>query len=221
MSKAKKGGKGSTSVMSFHQLVLMTMSSSVLQTQGNPTGLAARFLQEADAWTLFRWRSLRFRIFGGSTHTAAGTLACLGVQEGLPDTPAATAATILELLPSVAHCGDDQTVWSDWIQVPAAVLAGQQPWYQTVLGSFPAVSEVPFTFCAFGTATGAIQVELRYTVEFKSQSAAANTPLSVACVQRLREEREALRAAKERSKLVGLLSLAPPKPELGTGSTNK
>jgi len=207
--------------MSFHQLVIMTMSSSVLQTQGNPTGLAARFLQEADAWTLFRWRSLRFRIFGGSTHTAAGTLACLGVQEGLPDTPAASAVQVMELMPSAVHCGDDQTVWSDWIQVPASVLAGQQPWYNTILGSFPTTSEVPFTFCAFGTSTGVIQVELKYTVEFKSQAAAGNTPLSVACIQRLREEREALRAAKERGKLLGLLSLAAPKPELGTGSTNK
>jgi hypothetical protein len=219
MSKAKKGGKGATSVMTFHQSILMTMNSSVLQTQGNPTGLGERFLQEADAWTLFRWRSLRFRIFGGSTHTVSA-LAALGVQEGLPDTPAATVGNVMDLFASIGHCGTGQTTWSDWVRVPPSVLAGQLPWYQTVLGAFPAVAEVPFTFCAVGSATGAIRVELWYTVEFKSQSAAANTPLSVVFAQRLREEREAQRTAKERGKLLGIMS-SPAKPELGTGLSNK
>lgn len=206
MSK-NKARRSATSVMVFHQLLTRTMSSQVSQLPGTPSGFAARFLQEADAWTLFRFRSLRFRIFGGTSHTAAGDLACCGVQEGAPDTPAATEATVLELIPSIAHAGAGQTVWSEWVQVPSSVLAGQMPWYQTVLGTFPAVAEVPFTFCFFGTSTGVIKFEVRYTVEFKSQAAAGNTPQSILLAERLREEREAQRVAKERGRLLEVLAL--------------
>jgi len=181
-------GKGATTVQSFHLLLSKTMSSGSAFAFVTCTNLGNRALSEADAWTLWRVRSFRFRILSDSTHSAA-TPAAFGVQEGAPNTVASTVATILDLWPSVLHCGTGETTWSRWVTVPSSVCAGEFSWYQTLVGTFTQSQATPFTIVWAGSTSGVIQTEFYFTLEFKSQANTSDTPAALLLRQRVREER--------------------------------
>ncbi len=201
-----KRSKSSSSVMTFHRHTLQTMSSGTGSLAFTPGALGQRFQAEADAWTLFRLLSAKFRIFGDSTLAVATPAAC-GVVEGVPDTLPTTVATITDLLPSVTHMGANQSRWSQWVTIPKSMLAGQIPWYQTSAGTFPSVAEVPCTFVFVGGSTSAvIALEILWTAQFKSQVPTTSTPMQLALAERIRAERLLHKQMTEKRKMMELLS---------------
>jgi len=194
-----------TTSQSYHAILQKVTAGGLANLAVTPTNLGNRATSEADAWTLWRVRSFRFRIFGDSTATSLLPVVC-GVQEGAPNTVAASNVAIMDLVPSVMHCGANETEWSRWVTVPKSVCAGEFPWYQTFTGTFTASQSTPFTLCwAGGGGTSTILTELFFTLEFKSQANTADTPMSLQLAARVREERALSILAQERNGVLRLL----------------
>jgi hypothetical protein len=91
------------------------------------------------------------------------------------------------------------------------------PWYQTQQGTFTNVEEIPFTLVFSGSATGIILVDTAFTVQFKAQVSASNTPASLELRRRLKEERRASALRHEQGRLLSVLS---PPAASSAGKTN-
>lgn len=219
---SRKQGRGAKATMAFHLITSQAMSASTANIVMKPSSVGGtRFLSEADAWTLFRIKSCRFRILGDTTHTVAGTVACCGVVEGVPATIPSTQAQISELLASTVHGGTGQTMWSKWVQVPSAICAGEFPWYQTIIGALQLVESAPFTFCFAGTATGIILLELFWVAEFKGQANTANTPSQISLLRAVRSERELAIRRIEHERIMGVLGSLPPMNQIDASATTR
>lgn len=186
--------------MSFHYLTTASLAAGVLQQLCNPAGLSPRCLVEADAWSWFRIKSLRFRLFALTTQAYAGYV------EGQPDTVPASGAQIMELVDSVTHLAGSQTQWSEWVSVPRVALAGALPWYKTIQGTNTTEEEIPGVIAIAGTGTNIVNLETRFVIEFKGPIASANTPAMVALREKQREERAAKRARDARALLIGTIA---------------
>jgi hypothetical protein len=205
MSKTKKQtGKPAKDLatLEFHQFISGALTAGALAIQGSPTGLGGRPQSEADGWTLFRLRSMRFRLHAGATRT--GNLA-VGWVGGVQDLNPATVIQIGELIPSTL-LGQTQTTPTNWVDVTKSELAGPAIWYKSIVGGADSWDEAPGYIVVGGTGTDAFTMELYVAIEFKVGLATGNTPKEVALRREVRMLRMQREVDQERTKVLGILS---------------
>ncbi len=205
MGKKSKSKKGSFCQMEFHALYINTNAgASGDQVQLSPSGLSAiatRFLAEADAWGYFRFDWLKFRALPGTVVSAG----YCPVQDTFP----ATALQIGELVDSCYIPNATQSVPTEWVNVRKPDLAGPFPWYKAVNGTFDATEEAPGYLVVKATAASTYNVELRFSVTFKEQVAAANTPAELDIIRARMMLRQKTAADAEKRKLFQALAPVP------------
>jgi len=191
--------------MPFHYVLNASTAANVYGFAMQPsTNFGTRILAEADAWTLFRMKSLKFRLLPAGTNNFA---ACY--VPGVQDTPPATLAQVVEL-ESAVYLSAPQTSPTNWSSVGKADLQGAIPWYHSIPGGPTSVEEAPGTFVvACSAAVAAFFLEIRGVIEFKGAAAIGNTPMALAAIRTLREEQRRLRDDRIRNDLVKALSKTP------------
>jgi len=197
MAKAAKD----SCLLPFHFLQQASLVAGVFYAVCNPLGLSQRALTEADAWTHYRLKSLKFRIHPNGVRTAS---LAVGYCGGIQDTFPATTVAVSELLPS-AIIGIQATTPTNWVKPSKSELSGCFPWYKTIQGTADSTEESPGVLCYCGNSTDPVCVEIVGVFEFKGAVATANTPSAL----KLREELRALRLARidsvERERLLSVL----------------
>ncbi len=191
----------------FHGIVSATLTAGVQQLLLNPSVLSgvgfSRFGSVADNYAHYRVKTLKFRLFPRGSVTTDSAAGYIG---GVQDTPPSTNAQVLELLPSCV-LGGDQTVPTEWVNVPPKDLAGPLPWYKSVTGGADGTEEQPGAiFVTSGGATDPYLLEIRGLYEFKTAVAPANTPAAVAARETIRKERLISEQKREADRILGLLS---------------
>jgi hypothetical protein len=211
VSMSKNQVKRDSCLMPFRFIQVGPLVAGVFAMTANPNGLSPRALVEADTWTHFRLKSLRFRLHPVSNTST--TYATAVWVPGIQDTPPVTRATSSELL-TAAVLGGIASVQSDWASVSKSELSGPLPWYKTIQGTADATEEAPGQLIVIGTATETFVLEIMGVFEFKGSIATANTPAAV----KLREELRAFRLqqvnSREKDRIVSVLAItdkrAPP-----------
>jgi len=198
MNKRQKDSQ----LLPFHVCQAAALSSGTALITGNPAGIGGRSLIEADAWSHFRFRKLKFRLAPGTT--TVGSIAA-GWVGGIQDTPPATFATVMELLPSTFTKGN-LTVYSEWVNVTKADLQGALPWYKTIAGAATDVEEQPGQLVLAGSASDSYFLEIKGVIEFKTAVASGNTPAELVLREKLRAERINRHLAHEQQRVVALLA---------------
>jgi len=195
-------------VMPFHTLYAPALVSGAASITANPSGLsnAGRMLTEADAWAHFRIKKLKFRLLPQTG--MAGQVTVAGFVGGNQDSTPATAATVVELIPSCV-LAQDATVPTEWVNVPKTDLSGPLPWYKSVVGNADATEESPGQLCIAGTGTDVYILEIRGLIEFKTSVATANTPAEIALRAKLRSERVAHEREAAQKRVLALLGCQP------------
>lgn len=203
--KANRNG-GDSIAFPFHTVVQGALTAGVLTLNATPTALSSRALLEADAWAHFRIQRLAFRLLPAST-TASNSSQVIGFVGGMQDTPPSTFAAVGELLPCVA-LGADQTVPSEWVNVPKSDLAGPFPWYKALPGTADTTEESPgqIVIASSSSSTDVVCYEIRGIFVFKTSVATANTPLALEARRRIREERLAIAKKNERDVLLRIIA---------------
>jgi hypothetical protein len=158
-------------------------------------------LTEADAWTHYRVKKLKFRLVPFTPHVG---LLAVGYVGGIQDTPPATVAAILELLPA-SLIGPTQTVYTQWISPSKSELAGPLPWYKTIQGTADSTEEAPGQVALAGTVADGYAVELSGVLEFKGSVATANTPAALKVREELRALRQSRIDALEKERLLSVI----------------
>jgi len=215
-SGRKAGGKGGDSCfVPFHTFQTTPLVGGVFSVFLSPNAtISPRSLIEADAWAHFRVKSYAFRIHpSGSTVTNPQAVGYVG---GVQDTVPNTVAGIMELLPSTVMV-QDTSVPTEWIRPSKSELSGPLPWYKTIPGTADPTEEAPGAVCVSGGATDIVFIEHRGVFEFKTAVATGNTPMAVAAIRQLREERIRSVLQSERDALLKILA-APPASTSVTGA---
>jgi len=209
------GSRGDSCLMPFHHIVDLTVTGAAGAISCNPTGLSSRALSEADNWAHFRLLRFKFRILPQDQPPVPGTTdlirAVAGYCGAVEDTPPATAADIMELLPSTYMPGS-QTIPTKWVTVSPKELAGAFPWYKTIPGTADSTEEAPGQLCHFDSAAGSTSsyvIEWMGVFEFKTSVSATNTPLAAKLRQVVRDERKRAADEMERKKLQQVLAPQP------------
>ncbi len=195
--------------MSFHFVGTQALTAGAAAFALNPTNLSPRAATEADGFTYWRMRSLRFRYINNSAPTGPSALGVIG---GAPNTLPANLGQVGELLdsccrPTVTAAGSVILArWSEWVHVRKELVQGPLPWYNTFPGTFAAEFDAPCTMCFAGSGTDSFLYELRFVLEFKDPANTGNTPAAVTLRQKLREDKKRLVAEAERKALIKILS---------------
>ncbi len=193
--------------MEFHVVGTLALTAGAYNSPCTPSNLAPRAGSEADGFTYWRLKSLRFRFIPNAT---TALLASMGVVAGQPNTLPTTSTQVSELIDSTPHgLATVQLNWSDWVNVRKEVCAGAVPWYNTFPGTFNAGLDYPCTLVVGGNGTDSFVYELRFTLQFKDPAATANTPAAILLRDRSRIERELAQREEEKKKLLQILSLVP------------
>jgi hypothetical protein len=202
----RRGGKGADScLIPFHTFFVSTLSSGLATILANPVGLSARAGVEADAWALFRVRSLSFRLHALATSVNNQAAGFVG---GVQDTPPGTIVQVGELLPSCLQT-INHTAPTEWVKVAKKELSGPFPWYKSIAGGPDASEESPGAIMVAGASSDGFNLEIRGVIEFKTAVSTGNTPLQVALHERIRQERVALSLARDRTALLRILQGSP------------
>jgi hypothetical protein len=167
------------------------------------TSLSPRLANEADNWAHFKVRALSFRLHPHAQTGSTGMAA--GVVGGVQDTPPATVASVLELLPSTV-LAPSETVPTNWVNVTRGDLAGPFPWYKTVAGTADVTEEAPGYVVVAGNSTDTFSLEFRGVFEFKTAVGTGNTPQAFGMRAALRLQREAAAQSVARMQLLRLLA---------------
>lgn len=191
----------------FHYIGRVTLAAGVFSGQVRPDQFGLGLMSISDGYELFRVPNLKFRILAASAEGG------LGVVTSVPNTSPGTVAQIGELLDSVVHEGPTETMWSRWVNVGKAVLAGPFSWYHTRIGTFDATEAAPATLCYVGSGTNTIAVEFYGLIEFKDIASTANTPEELAILRDMRLARAHQQAVRARERLLSQLS-----PGVSTGA---
>ncbi len=169
----------------FKFLSTFSLSGGVGSVPLQPVSFS-RVLEIADAYDLYRFVRLRYRL--RSPATSFGTQGA-AYYPGVTDTTPTTLVQLGENMHSV-FVMSGETVPSNWHTVPRQALSGMLPWYKTIAGSLDTSEEQQGTLYIVGTGTETVYLELEGLVEVKAPASIANTPAA-------RRER-AQRLAKER-----------------------
>ncbi len=161
-----------------------------------------RVAAQADLYELYRFTQLRFRIstFAGFSSGVADELIIAAYFSGSIDSNPALA----DLNENIVSClfPPNQTVKSEWVDVPKVMLKGPLPWYKAVAGTMETWDELQGVICiasANAGSSGSAIIELEGVVEFTSPADPGATPM----------ERARRRDLKERERLLKLLASAP------------
>jgi hypothetical protein len=189
----------------FHFIINNALVAGTAAILANPNGLSPRGLVEADTWTHYRIRSLKFRLHPVS-NTSTAYSAC-GWVPGVQDTTPSTRAQVAELM-YCAVIGGIATVPTNWVNVSKSDLAGPLPWYKTIQGTADATEEAPGFLVVVGTAVETYVVEYFGVFEFKGSVATANTPMAVQLRDELRLFRQSKVDAREKQRMLTVLALS-------------
>lgn len=215
MANRRQSMKSKESVVAeFHLLVNQALVSGVLNFPVSPSGFAAqstRAAAMADEYAHFRVNALKFRLHPTSTAAANAAAQAVGYVGGVQDTPPATLAQVMELVPATFlsmgnGTSPTSTVPSEWVRVPTRDLRGPFPWYKALNGGSDATEEAPGLICVAGNSTTVTVVELFVVLEFKTAVAPANTPLAINARLAARSEKLARALAAEKQVLSRILT---------------
>ncbi len=137
----------------------------------------------ADYFQLYRFKKVRFTFHPSIPGpSVANTNGSVGYNPRIPNTVPASHTEIMTLTKS-AYSGYGKSI-DTRLDLPAKILLGDSPlnWYQTKAGTEADQFEVQgvlFVGVAQSTTTGSMQYTIDGICEFKSRSAAAQTPLRV------------------------------------------
>ncbi len=191
---SRKNYSNATTSVTLHTVINGAMSSGAATFALTPSGIGGRLATLADAWGLFRVRKLKFRQHRQAA--LAGALQVATVVSDFVDAYPSTFQSACEMGPA-AVISALQTVPSDWVEVPPAVLRGALPWYKAVAGAPDSWDEVPVTFVIVGTGTDTFYLELKLVVDFKDPLPAGSTPMM----------RELAKSKREREHILQVLSV--------------
>jgi predicted enzyme related to lactoylglutathione lyase len=208
MSKANMKSKHGSRVRDnieeeFSVLAAVTLAAGANNVAMNPS-LASRLSALADAYEFYRLRKLKFRVHPNGTQS---NMVAAVFQAGVVDTAPTTVLQCSEGVNSTFN-GSRATVPSAWCEVAPEDLKGAFPWYKSVQGTPDTSEEIVGYIYLAGSTTESISLEVRGVMEFKQSIAPANTPMEVELRARLRQERQAAAATREREVL--LKALSPP-----------
>jgi hypothetical protein len=189
----------STVKIPFRTFVAGTLTAGAATIPISPNStLCTRLVTLADTFEQYRMIDLKYRM-----HRAAATVVnvqAAGFIAGVTDTAPSSVLTVAET-GNATILGGQSTIPSDWLHVPRQVLAGQLPFYKTVVGSPDTLEEIQGNLYVVGNATDAYHVEIRGAIEFKQPVDPANTPsLAVRATNLLDKEKA------RRQRLVDLAS---------------
>ena len=174
--------------MPFRSFIATALSGGVSTIPVSPnSNLCTRLLALADNYAQYRFLDLKYRMFRVSGATSVQAAAFIS---GVTDTGPSSILTGVET-GNATILGAIQTVPSDWVNVPRSILAGQLPYYKTVVGSPDAIDEIQGNLYLLGTGTENVHVEVRGTIEFKQPVDAANTPSLEVRARRILEKEKA------------------------------
>jgi len=204
--KSRKRGGGSDVVNSvwahfFNPLVLVAGSNQVALA---PSFLGTSISSTSDGYSLFRIRSMWFRILALTTGAAAGVIT------SFPNTLPSTRNLVMELVDAVDHEAGAQSNWTEKVRVHKAVLAGPFPWYHTRQGTFDISEVVPAVLQIVGTGTAVVLVEIMIDFEFKDPVPTASTPAELAMLREFRALRAKDDDTAARVRLLKQLCGLPP-----------
>lgn len=198
--------KKNTSSMGFRFVAAGSLSSGAASINLLPAIISSRLGTEADGFSFYRVRSLKFRLHrapSGANTVSAGYVA--GNPNTLPTTQAQISELLCGVVLPVAH-----TIPTGWATVPRKELAGALPWYKTISGTDAADFEYPGLLVLAGTTTDPYLMEIAGVYEFKDPVATANTPEEVLMVRQLRASRQERARQQARDAVLRVISPTAP-----------
>ncbi len=189
----------------FHAFNIITLVAGANTAQLTPsltTISPSRLATESDGFAHYRIAKYKFRILVPPTApSGSSTMAFVG---GVQDTAPGSQLQAMEEMPCAILLAR-QTVHSDWVNVPKAILQGPFPWYKTVAGSADTTEETPGYLAFNGTGTEGVYFEVKGVYEFKTPVATANTPVALALLAKIRKERRDAIVRRARERLLGTI----------------
>ncbi len=179
----------------FSYIKTTTLASSTASETLFPA-FFPRVLNEADAFDLYRFTKLKFRVLDDTSSTPDQVI--VGFYPGVTDTAPASISDVSECN-WYSFRGKTWTQPGGWSVVPPAVLRGQLPWFKTIQGAATNVEEIQGKFFFFGGAQAAntIRVEYRGICELKGASNTGSTPAARARLERQRERERLISILQE------------------------
>jgi len=193
--------KKSTSSLAFRVITTGAMTGGGFAINLLPASMSARLGSEADGFSFYRVKALKFRLHRSASTNPGGA----AYIAGNPNTPPASILQGSEALTGV-YLAAQYTVPSNWATCRRQELAGPLPWYKTVSGTDAVDFEYPGIIAVNGTSTDAFVIEIEGVYEFKDPIATANTPEEVALVRQLRAKRQEAARSAAREGVLRLLS---------------
>jgi len=203
-----KKNKSAYTSETAHYFASVALAAGVAALSIAPQFLGTSIAAVSDGFTLFKIKSLKFRIFALS-----GGAAC-GVMASIPNTaPNTSRGVLMELLDAVDHEAGSQTQWSEWVHVRRATYAGPLEWYHTRTGTYDTTEVVPCSMYFSGTGTNIVNLEIFASFQFKDPAPTAATPMALALRSQIKrsEEDEAVRLLREKT-LRAVLGIPPGEP---------
>jgi hypothetical protein len=178
----------------FRAFVTNALAAGVASFGLSPgAGLSNRLNTISDAFEMYRFTKLHFRILPSDVSATAKMAVCF-VPADLTTAPSTVVQCFDTNLVSYWAGFEVQTVPGDWVEVPPAVLSGLFPWYRTQGGGGTTEESTQGQFYVVGTGTQNYCVDIRGVVELKGIANTGNTPQSRLVIKNQKDaaERERL-----------------------------
>ncbi len=127
----------------------------------------------ADAYALYRFREVDFRLHPGQTRSGDSAAAMI---PGAVDTPPSSLSQIGEVLNSCL-LGVNATVPTEWVRCRKEDMSSYDTWYKTQFGTPDPIDEVQAAIYFVGNGVNVLLYEVRGVIEFKNRLSISNTPM--------------------------------------------
>ncbi len=175
VKKTKSGGSRPSQSFRDHPIVIpfsayLDYTATASTTVQMYPAQFGRVLAEADAFELYRFTKLKFRLLPGGTagHVVAAYVP--GVTDTAPNT-----ITTVGSIPQHAAIGATQTTPSPWVTLRRE-LQGYEPWYKTVAGTPDAAQEIQGNIFIATSAATSFAIEIVGVCEFRGPVPLTSTP---------------------------------------------
>ncbi len=206
--KRAKQNRDKVVTMPFHYLNRTALSAGALTIPVSPATFP-RVLEVADAFDMYRLKSLRFRICPSLSQVSDSSA---GFYPGVTDNPPTATSDVMENINSVFHGGlgasSGSTPSTEWCSIAKADLHGYADWYKTIVGSPDTSAEIMGNIYVRGNAAETVAVEIRGEFQFAGPANTGATPA----------ERRELAALREKHRLMTILAYCPNSKDLSSAT---